>query len=40
VGLYQFNVMVPNVAANDFEPVTFSVGGVQGQQTLFTAVGN
>jgi len=40
VGLYQFNVVVPNVPANDLMPISFSVGGVSGQQTLYTAVGN
>ena len=40
VGLYQFNVMVPNVAASDTVPVTFILGGVKGTQTLYTAVGN
>lgn len=38
VGLYQFNVVVPNVAANDLTPVTFTIGGVSGTQTLFTAI--
>jgi uncharacterized protein (TIGR03437 family) len=40
VGLYQFNVTVPNVAANDLVPVTFTLGGVSGTQTLYLAVGN
>jgi uncharacterized protein (TIGR03437 family) len=40
VGLYQFNVVVPNVAANDLTPVTFTLGGVAGTQTLYTAIGN
>jgi len=40
VGLYQFNVVVPNVAANDLTPVTFTLGGVPGKQTLYTAIGN
>lgn len=38
VGLYQFNVVVPNIAPGDAIPVTFSVGGVPGTQTLYTAV--
>jgi uncharacterized protein (TIGR03437 family) len=38
VGLYQFNVTVPAVANEDLEPLTFSLGGVAGTQTLFTAV--
>ena len=40
VGLYQFNVVVPNVPANDLTPVTFTLGGVAGKQTLYTAIGN
>ena len=40
VGLYQFNLVVPNVSANDAVPVTFSLGGTPGTQTLFTAIGN
>jgi uncharacterized protein (TIGR03437 family) len=40
VGLYQFNVVVPNVAASDTVPVTFTLGGVAGTQTLYIAVGN
>ena len=38
VGLYRFNVMVPAVANNDLEPLTFTLGGAAGTQTLFTAV--
>ena len=38
VGLYQFNVIVPTVVANDALPVTFTLGGAAGVQTLFTAV--
>ena len=38
VGLYQFNAVVPNVAASDVVPVTFTVGGVSGMQTLYIAV--
>ena len=38
VGLYQFNVVVPAVTANDALPVTFTLGGVAGAQTLYTAV--
>ncbi|MGA1996749.1 MAG: hypothetical protein ABSH45_13310 [Bryobacteraceae bacterium] len=37
-GLYQFNVVVPNVAANGALPISFSLGGVKGTQTLFIAV--
>jgi len=38
VGLYQFNLIVPSVAASDAVPVTFSLNGVAGTQTLFTAI--
>lgn len=38
VGLDQFNVVVPNIADSDAVPLTFNLGGVQGSQTLFTAV--
>ncbi len=38
VGLYQFNVVVPAVADSDAVPLTFSLGGVAGMQTLYTAV--
>lgn len=40
VGLYQFNVVVPNIAASDAIPVTFSVGTTGGTQTMITAIGN
>jgi uncharacterized protein (TIGR03437 family) len=40
VGLYQFNVVVPNVVNADAVPITFPLGGVNGTQTLFTAVHN
>jgi uncharacterized protein (TIGR03437 family) len=40
VGVYQFNVVVPNVAPSDAVPVTFTLGGVKGAQTLYTSVGN
>ena len=39
-GEFQFNVVVPNIAASDAVPVTFSLGGVNGAQTLYTSVGN
>jgi uncharacterized protein (TIGR03437 family) len=39
VGLYQFNVVVPNVAASDAVPLSFSVGGSSGCQVLYTSVG-
>jgi uncharacterized protein (TIGR03437 family) len=38
VGLYQFNLVVPNVAASDTVPLTFTLGGVAGTQTLYIAV--
>jgi uncharacterized protein (TIGR03437 family) len=38
VGLYQFNVVVPNTAAGDAVPLTFALGGSAGQQVLYTAV--
>ncbi|HUK19828.1 MAG TPA: IPT/TIG domain-containing protein, partial [Bryobacteraceae bacterium] len=38
VGVYQFNVVVPAVAAGNSVPVTFSLGGQAGTQTLYTAV--
>lgn len=37
-GLYQFNLVVPNVAASNAVPLTFIVGGVAGTQTLYIAV--
>jgi uncharacterized protein (TIGR03437 family) len=44
VGLYQFNIVVPAIAANAAAPITFTVNingtDVAGTQTLFTAVGN
>ena len=40
VGLYQFNVVVPNLVASDAVAVEFTVGGTPGGQALFTAVGN
>ena len=40
VGLYQFNVVVPNVAASNAVPLTFALAGVAGTQTLYIAVQN
>jgi uncharacterized protein (TIGR03437 family) len=40
VGLYQFNVVVPNVAANSALQFSFSQGGAPGTQTLYTAITN
>ena len=37
-GLYQFNVVVPNVADNAAVPLTFSLAGQAGTQTLYIAV--
>jgi uncharacterized protein (TIGR03437 family) len=34
LGLYQFNVVVPNVSASDTVPVTFSLNGTPGTQAL------
>ena len=38
VGLYQFNVVVPGVAAGDSVPLTFSLAGTPGPQNLVIAV--
>jgi uncharacterized protein (TIGR03437 family) len=38
VGLYQFNVQVPQIADNDLVPLTFTLGGTAGTQTLYIAV--
>lgn len=38
LGLYQFNVVVPNVAASDSVPFTFTLGGASGSQTLVIAI--
>jgi uncharacterized protein (TIGR03437 family) len=40
VGLYQFNVVVPAIAASDSAPLTFSLGGAGGTQKLSLAIGN
>jgi|GEM_PF-3715009 len=40
VGLFQLNVVVPTVAVGDAVPLSFTLGGVAGAQTLFVAVGN
>ena len=39
-GLYQLNVVVPNMTANGAAPVTFNLGGTKGTQILYIAVGN
>ncbi|MGA2117014.1 MAG: hypothetical protein ABSH56_19925 [Bryobacteraceae bacterium] len=38
VGLYQINVVVPNLPASDVVPLTFTLNGVRGTQTLYTVV--
>ena len=40
VGLYQFNVVVPKVPANDATPFTFNLGTNTGTQTLLVPIGN
>ena len=40
VGLYQFNLVVPSIAAGNAVPLTFTQGTLNGSQTLVTAVGN
>jgi uncharacterized protein (TIGR03437 family) len=40
VGLYQFNVTVPTVTPNNAEPLSFTLGGTKGTQTLYIAVQN
>lgn len=40
VGLYQFNVVVPPIQSSDTVPLTFTLNGVPGTQTLYTAVQN
>jgi uncharacterized protein (TIGR03437 family) len=37
-GLYQFNIVVPDVPDNDAVPLTFTLSGVPGTQTLHVAV--
>ena len=38
VGLYQFNVTMPNVSDNNPLALTFNLGGTAGTQTLYTSV--
>jgi uncharacterized protein (TIGR03437 family) len=40
VGLYQFNVVVPNVPNNDLAPLAYTLNGSPGTQTLYLAVHN
>jgi uncharacterized protein (TIGR03437 family) len=40
VGLYAFNVVIPNIPANNSTPLTFSLNGTPGTQTLYLFVGN
>ena len=40
VGLYQFNVVVPNVPAADTVPLGFTLNGVAGTQNLVIAIQN
>jgi len=40
VGLYQFNVVVPNVASSGAAPLTFTLDKAAGTQTLYVAVQN
>jgi uncharacterized protein (TIGR03437 family) len=39
-GLYQFNVVAPANPGNGAVPLTFTVGGVAGTQTLYLSVSN
>jgi uncharacterized protein (TIGR03437 family) len=39
-GLYQFNVVIPNVPDGSAVPLTFNLGGTAGTQTLYIAVQN
>jgi uncharacterized protein (TIGR03437 family) len=40
VGLYQFNVVVPNIPASDKTPLTFTLNGMPAMQTLNLFIGN
>jgi len=40
VGLYQFNVVVPNVGTTGAVPLTFSLGSIASSQPLAIAIGN
>ena len=38
IGLYQFNVLVPNGVSGDAVPLSFALGGTRGEQTLVVAI--
>ncbi len=38
IGLYQFNVIVPSGASGDAVPLSFTLGGTRGEQTLYVAI--
>jgi uncharacterized protein (TIGR03437 family) len=38
-GLYQFNVVIPQVPSGDQVPLTFTLGGTSGTQTLYIPIG-
>ncbi len=38
MGLYQFNVIVPAGVSGDAVPLSFTLGGASGEQTLFVAI--
>jgi uncharacterized protein (TIGR03437 family) len=40
LGLYQFNVVVPNVPASDTVPLTFSLDGTPGTQQMLISISN
>ncbi len=40
LGLYQFNVVIPSIPANDATPMAFTVGGSNSTQQLLLAIGN
>ena len=40
LGLYQIDVVVPNMTDGDAVPLTLTQGGITGEQTLYTAVRN
>jgi uncharacterized protein (TIGR03437 family) len=40
VGLYQFNIVVPQIASGDAVPLSFTLGTIDGGQSLYIAVQN